>query len=378
MTSLVASIIRGYTNGYAAGDQMKQRKEEREERRAQREAQEQEKQEKKDYARQIAANLGTVGQPKEVDAGGGYKFNGPDATGRAAQFIADNNDPEFGIAAQGVNTQPLNEKPQAQGIYSRKDELQDRVRLAGQVGDIDEVKAARKELANLYSEGVGQALMAFRNGGPEEAIKVYNEYGLDRLENKFEKLDKGFKLFRQDGTSFDVDPEELELSQLDLLKRAQLLTEKSKSKAYDALADQRKQARLSPGQIIRDTETGELVAEGLPKPPPAARGGVNGGGPKTDNSARYRLETLRKLAAQNDKIIGDTTSPPDAIKAAAARNEKLNQEIDSMIFGESSPPNPEAKKDVVPPPSTTGSLPPGANVYGEWVRDGKGSLVLKK
>lgn len=329
----IAAIIRGFTDGYATGTSMKERKEDREQQKKDRELAAQdretkrtEQQAKKDYARQIASNVGTIGQPK------------------AMQQTS-----EDGIAA----TLP--------GVYSRKDEIQDRARLAGQIGDVDEVKAARAELGSLYNEGVGQALMAFRNQGPEAAIKVYNEFGIDRLDNKYDKLEKGYRLYRQDGTSFEVDPEQMEMSQLDLLKRAQLMTEQAKARSYEALSKQRGMAKLGTGQVLIDPDTGERVAEGPARPAPVGRGG--GGSPRVDNSARFRAETIRKLIAQNDKVIGSFMETPERKKVAAEDNARLNGELMNTLIDGGAPAQaaPEVgpsgtippKQGVIPPPGST-------------------------
>lgn len=356
MSSSIAAMIRGFTNGYEAGDRIKSRKEDRERQKREQELADQdrqilrdERQQKKDFARKMADNAATVGLPKEVDAGAGFKFTGPQAGIRAQEFIEDNNDPEFGIAAQGVNTQPLNERPEAKGIYTRKDEANDRIKMAGEMGDFDEVKAARAELANLYSEGVGQALQAFKRGGPAAAIKTYNEYGVDKFTDKFEEIDGGFRLYREDGSTFDAKPDEIERSQLDILKRAQLDSEIAKGKSLDALTKQRSMSKLGTGQVLVDPETNEIVATGPARPAPAARTGTGGRGNSTANESRYRLESLRKLSAQNDKIIGDLTAPPEAKKAALERNQKLNAEIDSLLFGEQGTPAPQSPNPETAP-----------------------------
>lgn len=330
----IAAIIRGFTGGYASGNTMKERKEDREQQQKDREqaAQDrelarQERQDKKDYARKVAANMGTIGKAKEVDAGAGFKFTGPDAQARASEFIADNNDPEFGIAAQGVNTQPLKDKPQANGIYTRKDEAEERMRLAGEMGDLDAVKAARAELGSMYSEGVGQALMAFRNGGPQEAIKVYNEYGMDRLTDKFEQTKNGFKLFREDGTSFEVNPEELERNQMDLLKRAQL-------DKYQAQAKAAGFKTVSDGQDLVDLSTNKTVVSN-PKTFNPRVGSGGSGGRVGDGlpQRRFDLATLKETRIQlqaEEKLANDFMAPLEVRDAARARANQLRNALNEM------------------------------------------------
>lgn len=343
MSSSIAAMIRGFTNGYEAGDRMKQRKEDREREKRERELQDQdrqiardERQQKKDYAAKVASNIATVGLPKEVDAGGGYKFTGPQAGVRAQQFIDENNDPEFGIASQGVNTAPLNEKPQANGLYTRKDEINERIKLAGQVGDVDEVKAARAELANLYNEGVGQALQAFKQGGPQAAIKAYNEYGIDRFTDKFEEIEGGYRLYRPDGSAFDVNPDEIERNQLDILKRAQLAELLAKTKA-------RQFQKVGDGQDLYDTENNTVVVSNPKTFNP--RTGINGGGRGGGDGLgpnRFRLSQLRELRQQlqnAEKRAGDFTISPDLRKQAAAEAETLRldvQDLRAELYGKDS------------------------------------------
>lgn len=358
--SALGGLAQGFMQGYAFVDGIKQKKKDREredEEYRQRQADRDAKKQQQAAAAEIISRVGT--RVEEADIGGGIKTTGPQAGARAQQIIDNGSlaDPEFGLDAQARMTNPaaqgINIKAQpdvTQSTYSQKEGYQDLAKNAAQAGDMNSAFQYQKLAKQVADEGFDRALSFLESGDVNRALQTYNETGADRIKAINPVGDGLYEIVNMDGSITPIDPTKTRERMLSIFDQARLQSERSKKDSYDALTDQRKRYKLSPGQIVRDPETNEIIAAGLPKPPPASRGGSGGGTGRTDNSARFRAETIRKLIAQNDKVIGSFIETPERKKAAADDNARLNRELMNTLIdgaGEAAPAVPEVDPSKV-------------------------------